>query len=254
MSVGSLNGVERAPTPEEEPRATTMVGRVLQRLFSPNKLSQRPAIVFYCVWEFGAKVATLAFNLSNPLLVNSLGNLSFGEGTGAVIYSYLSVVSSILTAASFLTFTSVMEYDTLKRKSMVRFAYACAFGLICFVFCFSSGSIYLASLLSVLCKVSQSIASLANDALLDAVTNENTPSRSPSSSASINALSAVPDSNLPHPQPHPHPHSHSHSEPPSQLVHQINARANVTGYLGMLTFLVLLAPVLAIAYIPGRLR
>lgn len=221
-----------------------MVGRVLQRWFSPNKLSQRPAIVFYCVWEFGAKVATLAFNLSNPLLVNSLGNLSFGEGTGAVIYSYLSVVSSILTAASFLTFTSVMEYETLKRKSMVRFAYACAFGLICFVFCFSPGSIYLASLLSVLCKVSQSIASLANDALLDAVTNENTPARSPSSS-SVNAPSADPDSTLP-PSP---------SESPShQLVHQINARANVTGYLGMLTFLVLLAPVLAIAYIPGRLR
>ena len=172
------------------------VGRVLQRWFSPGGLSQRPAIVFYCVWEFGAKVGTLAFNLSNPLLVNSLGNIQFGNGAGAIIYSYLSVVSSIVTAISFITFTSVMEYETLKRKAVVRFGYACALGLVCFVFCFSAGSIYLASLLSVFCKVSQSIASLANDALLGELLRA-----SASASGSISLPIRVSELTIPHPLP-----------------------------------------------------
>jgi MFS-type transporter involved in bile tolerance (Atg22 family) len=114
-------------------------------------------------------VGNLAFNLSNPLLVNTLGNDKFRDraGAGAIIYSYLSVVTSIITALSFLTYTSVMEYETLKRKAVVRFGYVCATGLVCFGFCFpGGGDIYLASLLSVCCKVTQSIASLANDALL----------------------------------------------------------------------------------------
>ena len=112
-------------------------------------------------------MGNLAFNLSNPLLVNTLGNKKFGEGAGAIIFSYLSVVTSIITALSFLTFTSVMEYETLKRKAVVRFGYVCATGLVCFGIWFpEGGGIYLASLLSVCCKVTQSIASLANDALL----------------------------------------------------------------------------------------
>jgi hypothetical protein len=228
----------------------TFLGRIIVRLFSPFGLSQRPAVVFYSLWEFGAKVATLAFNLSNPLLVNSLGDAAFGEGTGAILYSYLSVAISITTALSFLTFTSVMEYNLLRRKAMVRFGYACSVGLLLFVFCFSPGSVYLASLLSVVCKVSQSVASLANDALLDSVANEesrlldSSSSFSRSSSSSSSQAAAPPPPSLQEPAP---------SVGDYVNVHAINSRANVTGYCGMILFLVCLVPVLAIAYFPGRL-
>ena len=135
-----------------------------------------------------------------------------GDGKGRILWSYVTVIVNVLTALSFLTFTSVIEYGLMKRKSLFRFALIVCITLILVFVCFTPDSVYIACILIIIARISQSIAHMSYDALLDAVS------------------------------------THTHKNP-----HTISARSVITGYSGMIAFIIFAAPVLGILYtaIPG---
>ena len=182
----------------------------VNRLFSIGFDDKSTNVVHYCMFDWGAKVTNISFNICFPLLISTLGDEAFGDGKGRILWSYIVVIMSVITALSFLTFTSVIEYGLMKRKSLFRFALVTSLTLILFFVCFTPGSVYIASIFTIIAKICQSIASMAYDSLLDAVsTNDNH--------------------------------------------HIISSRAIITGYTGIVVFIITAAPVLAIFYfsIPG---
>ena len=104
-----------------------------------------------------------------------------------------------------MTFTSILEFGCMKVKAVIRFSFLTALCLVGFIFCFSPNTIILASILAVGGKVSQSIANIAYDALLDSVSQGN-------------------------------------------QAHAISSRSTVTGYSGMICFLIVAAAVIAAIY------
>ena len=139
--------------------------------FSPFSMPRTRNVVFYAVFEFGQKVTSLAFNISFPLLINSLGDAAFGAGTGKLIWTYLTVIASVSTALIFLTCTTIMEYGLIRRKSLIRSSLGTCICLFFTILCFTGEAIYFAIILAFGAKICQSIAQLAHDSLLDAASS-----------------------------------------------------------------------------------
>lgn len=139
--------------------------------FSPFGMPRTRDVVFYAVFEFGQKVTSLAFNISFPLLINSLGDAAFGSGTGKLIWTYLTVMASVSTALIFLTCTTIMEFGLIRRKSLIRSSIGACICLFLTILCFTGEAIYFAIILAFSAKICQSIAQLAHDSLLDSASS-----------------------------------------------------------------------------------
>jgi MFS-type transporter involved in bile tolerance (Atg22 family) len=174
----------------------------VEKTFSLGGADSAVDLVHYVMYEWAFKVTNVVFNLCFPVLISTLGNRQYGRHQGRIVFAYVIIISAILSSISFVTFTSVLEYGHLKRKALFRFSFATAIFLLLFLLCFHSSVVYLACALAVGAKVSQSIASIAFDSLLDAI--------------SVN-----------------------------RNAHSISNRAYVTGFIGLLTFIVLIIPILA---------
>lgn len=167
-------------------------------------------VVHYVMYDFTIKVTNLSFNIAFPILITTLGDQQFGNNQGRIILSYTIAVSLILTAISFITFTTILEYGHLKRKILFQFSCMTAAFHLLFFLCFNPGAIYLACALSTGSRVCQAIASVAYDALLDAISR----------------------------------HDPANKRDP----HAISSRAFISGYVGILLFFIVLVPVLSVAY------
>lgn len=111
--------------------------------------------------------------------------------------------------ASYLTFASLLRFSTMKTRCLYFFGSLVALSLLLLLLCFSPGAVYLACVLAVVGKVSQRLVDVAHESLLDAVCQTRVPPRDP---------------------------------------HQLSARAAVTGYAGMLAFVLAVAPLLALLH------
>lgn len=161
--VGGLEGSDAVRT---SPTATSTC---IERCFSPFGSDQSCDVVNYVIYEWASKVTNISFNICLPLLIAAIGNAAIGNNEGKILWSYLSATTQALTALSFLTFTSILEFGCMKRKALIRFSFAAAIFMISFIFCFEPGSVYFASVLAVGCQICQSIGSVSFDSLLDAV-------------------------------------------------------------------------------------
>ena len=142
---------------------------LLEKLFSPFGGDRSPIVVYYIMYEWASKVAILAFNVANPLLVTSLGNLAFGGGNGKILWSYLSAAIYVITSLVYLSFTSILEYGDLRKKTMINCGLGSAICLVCFACCFNPFSIYFACFLAVVSRVLFNISNLAFESLLNSV-------------------------------------------------------------------------------------
>lgn len=175
------------------------------KLFSIGGQEAKSDVVHYVMFDWACKVTSIAFNISFPLLITVLGDAKFGDGQGKIVFSYLTTLVSILVSLSYLTFTSIFEYGLMKRKGLSRFAFISSIFLMFFIFCFANDAIYLACILVIVSRVAQSIAQIAYDSLLDAISKGRDP-------------------------------------------HSVSTRGYITGYSGMLAFLVYAAPILGVLY------
>jgi len=122
-------------------------------------------VTYYLFYEWASKVTSIAFNVCLPLLISNLGDEKF-PNQGKSIWSYTAAVIQIMNALSFLTFTAYFEFGTNRRNGLIYFSCAAAASLLVFILCVNPSTIYLACIAAIICKVSQSIASLAYDSLL----------------------------------------------------------------------------------------
>lgn len=186
---------------------------VVDKLFSPCGADSSRVIVGWVLYDWACSPCVYPFSILIPLLLSSLGDEAFGSGSGVILWSYVSVVIAIITAVLYMTVTAVIEYENIKTKVLLLCGRVSSIFLILFLFAFSSGTVYLAVILTVIAICSKRIADVAYDSLLDAV--------------------AV-----------------------GKNAHHISTRGNVTGYAGMLIFIVVIAPILLIIYFtrnPGTL-
>lgn len=123
------------------------------------------------------KPTSFAFSLFTPLMIDNLGNASLGNGQGkrcslcsvdfqrhltsTSLWAYLTAAMSIGTVLIFLLFGSLMEYDTMKMRSLRFFGGLVALSFLLFGFCFSPSAVYLASILAVLSKVAERVVDIA---------------------------------------------------------------------------------------------
>ena len=136
---------------------------------------------------------------------------------------------SIGTVLIFLLFGSLMEYDTMKMRSLRFFGGLVALSFLLFGFCFSPSAVYLASILAVLSKVAERVVDIAQG--------------TPFSSSDLTVVEALIDPVCA-------------SSTPRRDPHQVSSRSLITGYLGILAFVVVLAPIVALIYFilhPGSL-
>jgi len=148
---------------------------LFDQIMSPCGTDSSSIIVGWVVYDWSSTVTLIPFNVLFPLLINSLGDAAFGHGQGRIIWSYLTSLESAITVVLYLTATSLIEFENFKRKSLILCSLVSAFSLILFVFCFSSRSIYLASLLTITSICFQRVASVAYDSLLDSVSQGKNP-------------------------------------------------------------------------------
>lgn len=188
----------------------------LDRAFSINGLETTRIVVGWVMFDFASSCTAISYGIVIPLLVNLLGDTAFGDGKGKVLWAYLTVVISVIVALLYISFTAVIEYGNIKRKGLVRCGAAAAIFLILFIFCFASNSVYLACVLVVCSICCQRVADVSYDSLLDAVSKKSV----------------------------------------SNSSHQVSSRGSATGYLGIISFVIVLAPILGVIYIlfnPGNL-
>lgn len=187
---------------------------LVENFFSPFGANKNPSVVYYVIYDWASKVTVFAFNVSCPLLVTKLGDEYFNNTNGKNLWTYLSSGIYIITAICLVTFTSIIEFGCMKRKALVRCSVASAVFLILFVVCYSPSivTVVLALILSILSKVLYSISNVAYDALLDAVTCDQGRT--------------------------------------SYAPHQISSRGFITGYLGMIVFILFALIVEYVAYYP----
>ena len=81
------------------------------------------------------------------------------------LWAYLTAAMSIGTVVVFLLFASLMEYDTMKIRSLRFFGGLVAVTFILFILCFSPSAVYLASILAVLSKVAERVVDIAQGKL-----------------------------------------------------------------------------------------
>jgi Na+/melibiose symporter-like transporter len=209
------------------------------------------------------------------------------------VYTYLAAIVNVLTALSFLTITPLLNSCETKCNALVISGSVCASCLLLFILCFNNNALYFACVLVCICRVSQAIANVTFESLLDDVTKTAavvdhvrvegghpgltaTAPSSPVDDESGRRESRGPiipphivrsdkdnnhhlnndinndinnDSNDPNlncnlsPSP-THSHSHDHAD----LSHLISTRASITGYSGMVSYVIAIAPVVAGVY------
>ena len=223
-------------------------------IFGTDSNDSKRVILYYNLFEWACKVTNVTFNLCNPLLINSLGNQFLGNNSGPVVYTYLAAIVNIFTALSFITVTPLLEGFNLKVYFLLRSGLLCSSCLILFLLCFNAGSLYFACILVVICKVSQAIANLCFESLLDDITIavliansrfNNTqetivqPERANEVSrdvipniSEINSMENIKNS----------------VNNTTQVSHQISARSYMIGYAGMIGYVIATAPILAAVY------
>ena len=208
---------------------------------------------------YRVKVSSFAFGLFQPLLISSLGDALLGNGQGKSLYSFLSAAMSIGTTAAYLSFASLMEFSNMKVTCLYVFGGLVALSFLLFVLCFEPGAVYLACILAVLGKIAQRVVDVAFEALLDAVVNKNKESiplmTSPNndegnrSPTDINSIFQADSNTISSPPTHSPCNSPSSSASQPRNAHQISSRSFITGYVGMLTFPLLIGPILYIFYL-----
>lgn len=168
------------------------------------------------------------------------------------MYTYLAVIVNIVTALCYLTITPLLDSCETKCNALVNAGFVSSFGLVLFILCFNQNAMYFACLLVVICRVSQSIANVVFESLLDDVTKATTSlvvNATPSSytNAASDPFPAVPvinttvndvvvDANK------------NDQDSEALLAHLISSRSSFTGYVGMVSYVIFIAPIVAAVY------
>ena len=215
--------------------------------------------MYYILFEFGCKVTNVAFNIGSPTIISVLGDGYLGTDQGAIVYTYLAVIVNIVTALCYLTITPLLDSCETKCNALVNAGFISAFGLVLFILCFNQNALYFACLLVLICRVSQSIANVVFESLLDDVTKSTTSlvvNASPSSytntasdpypqapsaavtvmNTNVNHGGVVIDGNK------------SDEDGEALLAHLISSRSSFTGYVGMVSYVIFVAPIVAAVY------
>eukprot|EP01038_Epipyxis_sp_PR26KG_P006063 gene6063-8348_t len=184
---------------------------IFRRLFSPFSMDSDANVVAYAVYEFSLKVTNYSFGYFMPLLIVDLGTTEFGSSRGSALWSQVVVAYSVTTVVSYIAFTPIIEFGSLRRWTLLICSTLAAIMHILFIFCYTGGAVYLAIILVICSKTLVRIGDVAYEGLLDGISKEKDP-------------------------------------------HQISSRSNFTGYIGMLLFLVVAGPILAILYFVVKLN
>jgi MFS-type transporter involved in bile tolerance (Atg22 family) len=128
-------------------------------------------VVAYTIYEFASKVTNYSFGFFIPILIANLGNIQYGNGTGNIIWGYVSAAISITSVLAYLTFTPVIEFNNLKRLALINCSLICAILHIAFIICFFGPSIYLAILFAIFAKTLQRVCDVAFESMLEVVSN-----------------------------------------------------------------------------------
>ena len=242
--------------PPATPASNIPPPNYFEKLFSLGGQNPSPSIVYYILFEYGCKVTNVAFNIGSPTIISVLGDGYLGNDQGAIVYTYLAVIVNIITALCYLTITPLLDSCKTKCNTLINAGFVCAFGLVLFILCFNQNALYFACLLVLICRVSQSIANVVFESLLDDVTKATTSlvvNASPSSYT--NAAS----------DPFPSPPAmvpvmnttvndmvvdvkKASEEDDALLAHLISSRSSFTGYVGMVSYVIVVAPIVAAVY------
>ena len=196
-------------------------------------------------------MTNVAFNIGSPTIISVLGDGYLGTDQGAIVYTYLAVIVNIVTALCYLTITPLLDSCETKCNALVNAGFVCAFGLVLFILCFNQNALYFACLLVVFCRVSQSIANVVFESLLDdvtkAATNQVFHASSPSySDPSPAALVPVIQNTMVNDDVVDAKKTNEDDE--ALLAHLISSRSSFTGYVGMVSYVIFVAPIVAAVY------
>jgi len=222
-----------------------------EKLFSLGGQNPSRPIVYYILFEYGCKVTNVAFNIGSPTIISILGDGYLGNDQGAIVYTYLAVIVNIITALCYLTITPLLDTCETKCNALVNAGFFSAFGLVLFILCFNQNALYFACLLVLICRVSQSIANVVFESLLDDVTkattrldvNTSVSDPLPSPSAMVPVMNTtVNDTEVVDVK------KKADEDREALLAHLISSRSSFTGYVGMVSYVIFVAPIVAAVY------
>lgn len=208
-------------------------------------------------------MTNIAFNICIPLLINTLGNEYFNnDSSGAIVYTYLTSISSIATAICFLTVTNILENFVMKRNMLIISAIIVSICLSLFIFCYNTSTLYFACALFVIAKISQSLANLSFEALLDdisyslSISNKSKIMSNDGNNFKVDtATRSDNDVNVDTTIIPINSAKEQKNENQTQLnnttmnnTHQISARSTITGYIGMISYVITVIPIIAAVY------
>ena len=230
-----------------------------EKAFSLGGQNPSRPIVYYILFEFGCKVTNVAFNIGSPTIISVLGDGYLGTDQGAIVYTYLAVIVNIVTALCYLTITPLLDSCETKCNALVNAGFVSAFGLVLFILCFNQNALYFACVLVLICRVSQSIANVVFESLLDDVVTK-----------AITKVVVIPDNStnnslVVNTATDPYPPLAAMAVDTSGngvvvdvnkrdeggealLAHLISSRSSFTGYVGMVSYVIFIAPIVAAVY------
>lgn len=218
----------------------------LEWLLSVGGQSTSRPIVYFALFEWGAKSTNIAFNIGNPTIISALGDGFLGAGSGAIAYTYLEAIIKVLTALCFLTATPLLDTRRAKLRTLIGAGFMCAGGMTVLVVCYTPSLLYLACIIICFSKVAQSVANIALEMLLDDVARAavlGTAGCAPVT-ADVTTGESKQGEQLP-----PGGNARATS---AALPHTISSRASATGYVGMVAYIAALAVPVALLYFVAK--